>query len=742
MSRKIHNVDEQELKESIARLAHFSPTTKDDYGNQFLDYIVLDALSDFGTVTVSPKEIKAAIKKNLLLDFEEDEIIGSAKRLVGKKMIKLLDQDKRFEKPKVQLLENIEIKISTNRGDLLKLEKEVIDEWKNEISDKYDNQKDIKDNLFRLESILHQFISKMFIRHGVETVSLLYPGENKIKNWLRENGNQVFEALVKLDNAFFENIVKIEIPRFFQSQDTKRNQYISNLFNSSFFWHLVQVDEKCSKLLQNITRGQNLILDNNILYSLVGLHGKDALESAHSMLKFANELGYELIVTTKTIDEFQNTLRWQLAEAREKPPLSSSLAKIALEELGENNFITVYWSELVRKGVSIEEFIAEISHLDNILDGLNIGTFNKFRKDIEESEELKDEMSTLRKACGDHINIHVVEHDAFHRILIRKLRKGNKYNFNKAKAWFLTHDHKLPQYSKVARKGQDHLPFCITTNEWIQINRPLLTRTKDKEEFEKSFHVLVTQSYLRSMLPAVPLDKAYNKVLGKLEKYKGMTAEMASRIASDSHFMVSIIDIDDDKKLNAKIENRLIDLNKELRRKNEELILEKKEEQSNVDKLNKKVTQLEDKLNQTKQSSEEKIMNLSDERSSYENRLKELENTIEDKDRNINTFKEQLNTQEFNTLFRKYQNIAYWALFVAIIIIAFFLLVFLFQEEKWNFIANLFDWAEGQSELRKEVFKWVIIALLSLLQILCGKVIWNRLIRKDKKKVFKKLKES
>lgn len=737
MSKRIHNIDEQELKESIARLSHFSPSTKDDYGNQFLDYIVLDSMSDYGTTVVTPKEIKQTIKKNLLIDFEEDEIIGSAKRLAIKKMIKLLESEKRFEKPKLQLLEKTESKISNNREDLLRLEKIVIDAWKQEILTKYDEHKDIKDNLFQIENLLKQFISKMFVRHGVETVSLLYPGENKIKSWLKENGHKIYDELILNENPFFENIVKIEIPRFFQSQDSKRNQYISNMFNSSFFWHLVQVDDKCSKLLQNVTKGQKLLLDNNILYSLVGLHGKDALESAHSMLKFANELGYELIITTKTIDEFQNTLQWQLKEAREKPTISSELAKIALEELGETNFITIYWSELVKKGVTIEEFIAELSHLDQILDGLNIGIFNKFRKDIEDSEELRDEMSTLRKACGDHINIHIVEHDAFHRILINKLRKGKKYNFNEAKAWFLTHDHKLPQYSKYARQGQAHLPFCITTNEWIQINRPLLSRTKNSEEFENSFHILVTQSYVRSMLPTVPLEKAYNKVLGKLEKYNGMTAEMASRIASDAHFMVSILEIDDEKEIDTKIENRLIDLNKDLRRQNEALILSKKEEETKVDKLGKKLEQLESKLNQTKEDSEIKIASFEKDKKELEGNVSQLKGEIEMKESEVNKLSADLTEKELKVQFIEYQKLAYWSILFASIIILIFLHVFLFQDKSWNLIAKLFDWAELQSELRKEVFKWLIILLLSLLQYLFGKIIWKRLLTKNRFQIFK-----
>jgi len=343
-------------------------------------------------------------------------------------------------------------------------------------------------------------------------------------------------------------------------------------------------------------------------------------------------------------------------------------------------------------------------------------------------------MSLLRKACGEHINLHIVEHDAFHRILITKLRKGLKYNFNDAKAWFLTHDHKLPQYSKHARNGKAHLPFCITTNEWIQINRPLLSRTISNEEFEESFHVLVTQSYVRSMLPTLPLDKAYNKILSKLERYSGMTPEVASRIASDTHFMVSILDIDDDEEINEKIESRLLDLNKELRRHNEELILEKKAEETKIDKLEKKVesisSQIEIEREKTRSIEQEK----SNREKAFEKRIKELETGIETEKSEKKKLRDIVIGKEINEIVRIWKLPAYFSIIVIIIILAFIVMVFLFQDKEWNIVAKLFVWAESQSELRKEIFKWLLIMILGILQFLTVKFVWLRLFNKTAKK--------
>jgi len=740
---KIHNKPEADIKAAISRLASFSPSTTDDYGHQLVDYIILDCAADFGNTIVSPTDVKKAISNKLLLDFAEDEIIAAAKRLVSKKLVKIIEANKRFDKPKFQILDKAEIQVNNNRNALDNLEKGVFNSWEKEIIEKYNSDEIIEKNVYRLKSILQSFTSQMFIKHGVESVSLLYPGESKVKNWLKENSRDELTKLIPEVNDFFENVVKIEIPKFFETDDSERQQYISNLFNSSFFWHLIQVDEECSKLLSKATTGQKLFLDNNILYSIVGLHGQDALESAHSLLKFARELKYDLLVTTKTLDEFQNTLKWQLNETRQSLPVSSSLAQLALNELGANNFLTVYWSKLVSSGVSIEEFVADLSYIEDVLENLNIGIYNKFRKDIESSEELRDEMSNLRKACGDHINIHIVEHDAFHRVLINKLRKGHKYNFNEAKAWFLTHDHKLLEYSKYSRRGNAHLPFCITTNEWIQINRPLLTRTKTKDEYERSFFLLVTQSYVRSMLPSVPMDKAFNKVLGKLNRYQDMTPEIASRIASDSHFMISILNIDDDGELDSKIENRLIDLNKELRRENEALKLTNKSKAKEAEKLEKKLETILEKHTEQIKVQEDKISKLESGKSSVVDNARSLTQELEDEKNKTKALDSKLKEKYVKENLAKWKRPAYFSIIGVIVVLILIVLTFAFQNHQSNFVAHFFDWAENQSELRKEIFKWLIVIILAATQYWSISLIFKRLIRSgDERKHIKTLNEN
>ena len=93
-----HNNDD--IKKALFKLAHFNPTYKDEYGNQIIDYLVLDALSNYEPLLrVEPFDLKRIIKNQFKLDFEESEIVNCAKRLGSKGIIEYKEAEKRFDCP-------------------------------------------------------------------------------------------------------------------------------------------------------------------------------------------------------------------------------------------------------------------------------------------------------------------------------------------------------------------------------------------------------------------------------------------------------------------------------------------------------------------------------------------------------------------------------------------------------------------------------------------------------------------
>jgi hypothetical protein len=449
------------------------------------------------------------------------------------------------------------------------MEGTVLDQWKEELSAKYKDAL-TGDDFAEIVRTLQLFTSKMFIRHGVESVAILYPDETKTQQWLESVSGSIVEDLPKT-KSLRDAVVKLEVPSFFLSANPQRRLYITSLFNSSFFWHLVQVDEKLSKLLRSATKGQRLFLDNNILYSLVGLHGPAMLQSMHTMLRLASSLEYDLWVTTTTIDEFKASLHWHVTEMKRMPFIPHDLARIAAENLEANSFLTTYWVEFAKNRTTVEEFVAEKTHVEKILSGLQIRINDEYVRSIKTSAEFTEEKSILMTECKGVLNDNIVAHDAFHRVFIGKLRGTLKYSFSQAVAWFLTDDRKLPRYDRAARKGKQCLPFCVTTDQWIQINRPLLVRTANRAAYEESYHSLVTRPFLRTMTSTFSLERAYGEVLGRLARYKEMSPNLALTIAADKHFMVTMAMETDQAKFEGKLENKLVDVANELKKRTEVL---------------------------------------------------------------------------------------------------------------------------------------------------------------------------
>lgn len=651
---------QHDTREAIFRLAHFDPTYKDEYFNQLIDYLVLDALASYGPlIMITAPQVRIHIKKVFKLDFQEEEINASAKRL-GQRGIVEYTETRRGENPHIKITTEIESKIKNNLAKIQRMETEIVEEWKQEICSTYKDFPVVEKNIESIIDNLQLFISKIVSRHGVECVALLYPEKRKTRQWLQRVESDILDALPKIE-PFVDSIVNLEIPKFFKLATPKRRVYVTNLLNSSFFWHLIQVDQRCSNLLRSVTKGQRLYLDNNVLYSLVGFDGPNMLKASHTMLKLANELGYDLYVTNKTIDEFHDSLHWQMKELKQKPPLPRELARIAAEKLEKDGFLSCYWSEFVKSGVSIEEFVSERSHLDIIVSELGIKQTNKFRKEIEQSQELPHEESVLKSVCVSDLSDFIIEHDAFHRVFINKIRKGPKHHFADAVAWFLTYDGKLPVYDRTARAGKSHLPFCITSDQWVQTNRPFLPRTVDRAEYEESFHTLVTVPFLRSMMPISSLEKAHLEVLGRLARYENMSPQLALQVISDRQFMLSVAEETASEKVEEKIESKFVDIAKQLQQEEKKAKEYLKQKDIQIKEKDEEIKKLSNKLivrEQVKVKDEAKL----------KNQIEILRAKFDkEKEKSSKTDKQ---LKEIHNEFSVFKRIVRWWIFVGILIVA------------------------------------------------------------------------
>jgi hypothetical protein len=614
------------MKSALFRLSHFDPTSKDNYGHQVLDYLVLDALAGIGAINrCDSKDIVEYIESTYKISFDQAEIHASGERLARRKAIKVQQREK-HESPLYQIEMEASELIESNVRQTKTLEDKVISQWRAELSKSYTDFPRVTENLDAVINNLNKFLIRIFRQHGVECAVLLYPEDEKAKSWLAEHSEKVFNGFSGSD--IIDAVSQIEIVKFLKSEDPDRRTYVTSLFNSSFFWHLIQIDETCSKLLRDVVSGQILLLDNNILYSLIGLHGCSMMRSVNGMIAMAKEIGYKLAVSTKTIDEFHASLKWHLQEMKQKMPLTRELARIATNELGAHSVMTTYWEYYANNGLTIDEFVSEKSHIEDLLQAMQINITDDLRSSIEGSSELQDEISILGDMELSISNQNVIEHDAFHKVLVDRIRGENVYQFSRAKAWFLTHDSKLPEYDRRSRKGLGSLPFCLLSEQWVQINRPLLIRTINKDDYELSFQTVVTQPYLRAAISSLCLEKSYNEVLGRLSRYKDMSPELALNVIMDRHFISTMIKEDGEERKEMLLENKFIEVATKAISTEDELRKSKEQDASKINELSEQVALISDQMKAMKQEYDNSLSEQKGRTANAEQDSKELRETI------------------------------------------------------------------------------------------------------------------
>jgi len=357
----------------------------------------------------------------------------------------------------------------------------------------------VKNKIDLMEENLKVFISKMFVKHGIECVTILYPKSRKLKEWLGLIKNPIFNILPSIDESVDNVLEKIGITTFFMDKHVDTRAYINNLFNSSFYWHLIQIDKKCSQILsKKKVNGQKLFLDTNFMFSLAGLHEKYKDKNAQSVLNCSRSLGYKLFVTNRTLREFNDSMN------------SKYNKKIFIKEVGEKKWNLIYNKWIINQDKTLKE--------------KNITKTDLYQKIIEESEEYLNEQKILRANCKQETLENIIKHDAFHKVLIKKIRGNDDkiIKISNAKAWFLTEDIKLINYANLFIKKDIKFPYCLSVDQWIQINRPLLPRIKTKKNLNRFFFSIITTPSIRSYFsPKENLEKIkeienYNKKCKKL----------------------------------------------------------------------------------------------------------------------------------------------------------------------------------------------------------------------------------
>jgi hypothetical protein len=383
---------------------------------------------------------------------------------------------------------------------------------------------------------LLEWLQRIIVHYGAEAALILYPEEERAHRFFDEVQELGFDFLPKRDAALM--VARPTLLYLFIRNPTQAQRgFIANLMTTAYMAAVFTLDPSAQRLVQEVTRGQRVYLDTNVLYSVLNLNGPRAYLSVKRVLDMTRDLDVGLAVTPWTITEMKESVRHCRDELARTSLPPRALADIAADTAGEGSFITAYWRKYKETGVTPKDFCDLHEQIEGLIEKLGIVICDDGCFEIERRfDPISEQMSLIDHVRGsDSKSDRVKEHDVRHRLLVEKLRGSNDRRFSDAGYWFLTRDGGLIPYG-LAGRAPNALPFAVSLTAWAQIVRGLTARTDD---FDKTLVDLLDTPSLRPRGVINPQTIA--EVLGRIDLLVSDSTEaVAARVMLDSAAMVEI----------------------------------------------------------------------------------------------------------------------------------------------------------------------------------------------------------
>ena len=264
--------------------------------------------------------------------------------------------------------------------------------------------------------------------------------------------------------------------------DNPTENFLKFLFSISQNLICIQVlnlDPECRKLERDAFSEKVLFLDTNIAIDLV-CESRPLHKVANDLIEITSSLGSKFVVSERTIEEYLDVLE----DANKSPKNRSAL------RLLRDPFISSYNLEKkTSPSQTWKGYYYRMKKIESILHKkFNIAVYKEKHDEMKENPSF-DEIAKQVTYCYEKIRyrpkkVKVAEHDAFHLLLIRELRKDETPTFLGPRHWFITGDATLLCVDDAINRKLDYTnktPSSMMSNVWLEMISPFLSSDARKK---------------------------------------------------------------------------------------------------------------------------------------------------------------------------------------------------------------------------------------------------------------------
>jgi len=445
------------------------------------------------------------------------------------------------------------------------------------------------------------------------------------------------KIVVSSENEELKNIEMGVIKDLILNQNIEMSKYLYSLAQSYYILEILNFDPECNMLLKENFSKNVVYLDTNVTISL--LINNDFHLGIKKLIELTKDLGINVLYTKRTEEEYFDVLDHSNNSYQEYKTKINKLHNRTYHKL-EKIFPSIFFTDFFSKKyenptLKWDAYYMKLkqqtrSILKNVY---NISIDEKSYEGMYTESEM-DELTSLVIAQGSKKNKKTAEHDAYHLLLMEKLREKEEESSVIPNYWFITCDRSL-YYVNREYFGEGSVHMSIYFQKWIEMISTLLAPDIANKDCMEVFNDLLIRRLTR-VPPVITFDKL--KLIGPWMDDEDLTTEEIAKTMG-SHYVMELITKESDKP-----DDDAFDLEKYPEGSNE-IMEEIKNKVKKDEKLKSKLKEKDKTISDQEGKLSEKDKTISDQ----EGKLSEKDKTIGDqagklseKDKTINDFHKKL----------------------------------------------------------------------------------------------------
>lgn len=519
------------------------------------------------------------------------------------------------------------------------------------------------------------------------------------------------DELINVESNSYTQIEKEIINSFLIWDNNEKNKAIFDIASYALEYCMISNISGSSTFHLSTLKNKSFYLDTNVIFRVLGINGVNRQNRTKTFLKKFIEAGETLMISKFSEIEFKESIHFYIEKMQRYPvkKLNPTIFKEKYFQSLSNVFDFFHKWRIGKVNDSFDLFEAHILSLyEAFKNEFAIQVDYKIPFETTEEEtgkfltELASDIATFKTSEGTSHGYDSDYNDACNIHLVERRRDGKNTNLFEAKYFFISTDQTLRRWDY---QRSNVTPIVILPSQWLSIVLRYVNRTSDD---------------FKSFVSFLNLPYSENKIDGeKLHIILAGISEMTENFEQQSFLVNSIVQ--------NKFEGILDKGTKD------DEILEKTKSfaktalQKSLEELSGMHSHLEDQFQKHKKITTGKI-------DSLEIKTNEQTQKLSAKEQEVIRLKSALKTKTVTEELSKWQNPAYFFLFIALLIIAFTLLQFCYKDWEYNFSYKIIIAIDSlESETQKNTLRTLMYSPLVGLWLI-GVFCWNRLGSSEKKK--------